>query len=73
MFQLRQTTAHFSTTLGVCVPRSVLTTRDSILTTLCSEMFLLFVMLSGLTRERDHQLGRLLFNQVIFRSPIVGS
>ncbi len=38
--------------------------RDNIMATFFSEAFLLLVMTTGLLRQRDHYLGRLLFNQV---------
>ncbi|KAI9458669.1 hypothetical protein BJY52DRAFT_1372037 [Lactarius psammicola] len=37
--------------------------RDNIMATFFSEVFLLLVMTTGLLRQRDHYLGRLLFNQ----------
>ncbi|KAH9039213.1 hypothetical protein EDB84DRAFT_1066937 [Lactarius hengduanensis] len=37
--------------------------RDNIMATFFSEVFLLLVMTIGLLRQRDHYLGRLLFNQ----------
>jgi hypothetical protein len=49
--------------LGACVFDGNLG-RDSIVVTFCAEVFLLLVMMIGLVRERDHYLGRLLFNQV---------
>ncbi|KAI9509248.1 hypothetical protein F5148DRAFT_778286 [Russula earlei] len=57
------TSAKFESSFGTCVLHGAQTTRDSTLATLTSEMFLLFVMLFGLLRERDHYLGRLLFHQ----------
>jgi hypothetical protein len=38
--------------------------RDATLATLCSELILLTFMLTGLVRQRDHYLGRLLFHHV---------
>ncbi|KAI9438603.1 hypothetical protein H4582DRAFT_2076233 [Lactarius indigo] len=38
--------------------------RDNIMATFFSEVFLLLIMTIGLLRQRDHYLGRLLFNQV---------
>ena len=38
--------------------------RDTTLVSLCSEMFLLAFMLTGLVRQRDHYIGRLLFHHV---------
>lgn len=51
--------------IGVCVVLSGKATRDTTLATLSTETFLLLVMLIGLLRERDHYLGRFLFNRVI--------
>jgi hypothetical protein len=41
--------------------------------TFCSEVFLLLVMMIGLVRERDHYLGRLLFNQVATSKYVLSS
>lgn len=49
--------------LGVCVFDGS-ESRDNIMVTFFSEVFLLVVTMVGLVRERDHNLGRLLFNQV---------
>lgn len=50
--------------LGVCVFEGS-ESRDNIMVTFFSEVFLLVVTMIGLVRERDHNLGRLLFNQCI--------
>ncbi|KAI0000189.1 hypothetical protein BJV74DRAFT_146920 [Russula compacta] len=57
--------AQWDHNIGTCVldKEAGQMTLDSTLTTISSELFLLFVMLTGLVRERDHCLGRLLFNQ----------
>lgn len=49
----------------MCVILSGETARDTTLVTLSTETFLLLVLLMGLLRERDHYLGRFLFNRVI--------
>lgn len=54
--------ARHSKALGSCVLRDSQVNRDTTLATLCSEMILLTFMLTGLVRQRDHYLGRLLFH-----------
>lgn len=63
----RQISALWDNNIGSCVvdKEAGQVTLDSTLTSISSELFLLFVMLAGLVRERDHCLGRLLFNQVV--------
>ncbi|KAI0298680.1 hypothetical protein B0F90DRAFT_683878 [Multifurca ochricompacta] len=57
------TSAHWDHTLGMCVLDESQRSRDNTTATFCAEAFLLLVMLAGLMRQRDHYLGRLLFNQ----------
>ena len=61
----RQTKARHSRALKSCVLRDGGPNRDTTLATLCTEMILLIFMLTGLVRQRDHYLGRLLFHHVI--------
>jgi hypothetical protein len=61
---VQQTKARHSKALETCVPSERRLSRDTTLATLCSEMFLLAFMLTGLVRQRDHYLGRLLFHHV---------
>jgi hypothetical protein len=61
----RQTKARHSHALESCVLLDARSNRDTTLATLCSEMILLAFMLTGLVRQRDHYLGRLLFHHVI--------
>ncbi|KAH9061098.1 hypothetical protein EDB87DRAFT_482486 [Lactarius vividus] len=49
--------------VGACVFVDGEQSRDNIMATFFSEVFLLLVMTIGLLRQRDHHLGRLLFNQ----------
>jgi hypothetical protein len=60
----RQTKARHSRVLKSCVLLDGRPNRDTTLATLCSEMILLTFMLTGLVRQRDHYLGRLLFHHV---------
>jgi len=54
--------ARHSKALGTCVLIDGRPNRDTTLASLCSEMILLTFMLTGLVRQRDHYLGRLLFH-----------
>ena len=60
----RQTKARHSKVLKTCVLADGRPNRDATLAALCSEMILLTFMLTGLVRQRDHYLGRLLFHHV---------
>ncbi|KAI0262519.1 hypothetical protein BC834DRAFT_971894 [Gloeopeniophorella convolvens] len=48
---------------GTCALDNSQRNFDNIAATFCTDVFLLMVMLAGLMRQRDHHLGRLLFNQ----------
>ncbi|KAI0278074.1 hypothetical protein BGY98DRAFT_975877 [Russula aff. rugulosa BPL654] len=59
---IASTKARHSRVLKSCVLRDGTPNRDATLAALCSEMILLTFMLTGLVRQRDHYLGRLLFH-----------
>jgi hypothetical protein len=61
----RPSATDWQSDINLCIDLSGPTTRDTTLAILSTETFLLLVMLVGFLRERDHRLGRFLFNKVI--------
>ncbi|KAI0252495.1 hypothetical protein BJV78DRAFT_339553 [Lactifluus subvellereus] len=57
------TPAYWKPALLICAPDDIRKGLANITSTLCSELFLLLVMIAGLVRQRDHYIGRLLFKQ----------
>ncbi|KAI0252499.1 hypothetical protein BJV78DRAFT_1281618 [Lactifluus subvellereus] len=58
------TPAYWEPALLICAPDDARKSLANITSTLCSELFLLLVMIAGLVRQRDHYIGRLLLKQV---------
>ncbi|KAI0261671.1 hypothetical protein BC834DRAFT_972606 [Gloeopeniophorella convolvens] len=57
------TSASWESSVSTCALDNSQKSRDNTTVTFCTDVFLLIVMLAGLMRQRDHYLGRLLFNQ----------
>ncbi|KAH9973886.1 hypothetical protein BGW80DRAFT_228478 [Lactifluus volemus] len=57
------TSSYWDPRASTCVLNNRMSSRANATATFCSEFFLLLLMLVGLIYQRDHYLGRLLFNQ----------